>query len=68
MCLDGFYENIPARYLRCKPILMDYKEKVRFNIFIFEIDEGVEKMVELDQIKYELSDMAENLKELGDSL
>jgi hypothetical protein len=29
---------------------------------------GVEKMVELDQIKYELTDMAANLTELGESL
>lgn len=29
---------------------------------------GDEKMIELDQIKYELTDRAENLKELGESL
>jgi hypothetical protein len=29
---------------------------------------GVEIMIELDQIKYELTDRATNLKELGDSL
>lgn len=29
---------------------------------------GVDIMVELDQIKYELTERAANLKELGDSL
>lgn len=34
----------------------------------YYIIRGVEKMVELDQIKYELTDRVQNLNELGESL
>lgn len=39
---------------------------VRYNRYIFM--KGCEKMLELDQIKYEMPGVRNNLKELGESL
>lgn len=37
-------------------------------IAVEQTKKGCEKMIELDQIKYELSDEMQNLKEMGESL
>lgn len=42
-----------------------YARKIEITKFKYK---ELRKLVELDQIKYELTDRAENLKELGESL